>query len=106
MQVALMLDEWRATNSHFCSCVATPYVAQLSKMPKTILSAMEFQGATRAAMRIAVASDAPQPMLYAARLLADVCLSESDEHPAWAAIPGGTLSGWLPDSGAEDLSGA
>ncbi len=52
-------------------------------MPKQFLSAMNLPDAARAAVRIAVDSDSPQPMLYAVQLLVDACLAAIDENPDW-----------------------
>jgi hypothetical protein len=52
-------------------------------MPKQLLSAMDLPEAARAAVRIAVDSDSPQPILFAVQLLVDACLSSIDELPEW-----------------------
>ena len=60
--------------------------AQTARVPKQLLTAMKFGDAARAAMRIAVDSDAPVPILFAAQILIDACLeTDSDGRAAFEA---------------------
>lgn len=49
----------------------------LRRVPKQFLTSMELGEAARVVMRIAVDSDAPRPILFAAQLLVDACLAAS-----------------------------
>jgi hypothetical protein len=44
-------------------------------MPNQLMAARDLPEAARVAMRIAVNSDSPRPMLYAAELLIEACMT-------------------------------
>ena len=50
-----------------------------ARMPTQLIAAMDLPTAARAAMRIAVDSDDPRPLLYAAQLLIDACMDPDNE---------------------------
>ena len=56
-------------------------------MPNQLMAARDLPDAARVAMRIAVNSDNPKPLLYAAQLLIDACLAAFTDNAAWKDAP-------------------